>query len=110
LWQLDQAWQMPVRKFQTTLDTTIYGQQGEEGTARINAKLARIILPKLEFREATIREALDFLKRKSAELDTTETDPTKKGVSFVLKLDAGGGGAPAPAPAPAPGRVRDSGP
>jgi general secretion pathway protein D len=101
LWQLDQAWQMPIRKFQTGIEQNVYGPQGDaEGTARINAKLARIVLPKLEFREATIREALDFLKRKSAELDTTEQDPTKRGVSFVLKLDAGGGGGAAPAPAP----------
>jgi general secretion pathway protein D len=103
LWQLDQAWQMPVRKFQTKIDSDVYITNDDAaGTARINAKLARIVLPKLEFREATIREALDFLKRKSAELDVTEPDPAKRGVSFVLKLDAGGvGAAPVPSAIPA---------
>jgi general secretion pathway protein D len=101
LWELDKRWAMPVRKFQAAPEFFINNDTDAAGTARINAKLQRIVLPKLEFREATIREALDFLKKKSAELDTQEADPTKKGVSFVLKLDAGGGGAPAPAPAPA---------
>jgi general secretion pathway protein D len=103
LWKLDSAWQMPVRKFNLDQETFIYqNDQDAAGTARINAKLQTIVLPRLEFREATIREALDFLKRKSAELDTTEPDPAKKGVSFVLKLDAAPGVmAPPPEAAPA---------
>jgi len=100
MWKLDQAWEMPIRKFGLTTDTSIpTGKQAESGTARINAKLQNIIIPKLEFREATIREAVEFLKRKSIELDTRETDPALKGVNIVLKLEGGGPMAPAPAPA-----------
>jgi general secretion pathway protein D len=60
-------------------------------------------MPKVEFRDATLREAFDFLKQKSVTLDVEETDPTKKGVNIVLRLDTGtgGGGASLPAPAPA---------
>ena len=61
------------------------------GTSKINAKLARIIIPKLEFKDATIREAVDFLKKKSADLDTLESEPGKRGVNIVLKLDNSGG-------------------
>jgi hypothetical protein len=32
LWQLDQAWQMPIRKFQTSVDQTGYGVQAEGDT------------------------------------------------------------------------------
>jgi beta-lactamase regulating signal transducer with metallopeptidase domain len=46
----------------------------------IMAKAQSIILPEFEFRNATIRECLDFLKRKSGELD-----PEKKGINIVLK-------------------------
>jgi general secretion pathway protein D len=107
MWQLESKWAMPVRKFTTGTETVIYDNtQDAAGTARITAKLQKIILPRLEFREATIREAIDFLRKKSIELDVTEPDPAKRGVSFVLKLEpSGGGGAPsaaAPAPAPAP--------
>ena len=42
----------------------------------------------MEFREATIREALDFLKKKSVELDD-EAPAGEKGVNIVLKLDNG---------------------
>jgi general secretion pathway protein D len=96
LWQLDSKWAMPVRKFNVTEITTIENNQDAAGTARINAKLQRIILPRLEFREATIREALEFLRKKSVELDTQEPDPARRGVSFVLKLET-----PSVTPAPA---------
>ncbi len=49
-------------------------------------KLDRIIIPKLEFREATIREAVEFLKMKSVELDT-DSPPEERGFKIVLKLD-----------------------
>jgi general secretion pathway protein D len=105
MWLLESKWAMPVRKFMTGAETVIIDNtQDAAGTARITSKLQRIILPRLEFREATIREAIEFLKKKSIELDT-EPDPAKRGVSFVLKLESTGGGAPsaaAPAPAPAP--------
>jgi len=35
----------------------------------IRQRMERVIIPRLEFREATVREALDFLKKKSVELD-----------------------------------------
>jgi hypothetical protein len=40
-----------------------------------------IILPRLDFRDATIVEAIDFLRKKSAELD-----PDKKGINFVASI------------------------
>jgi general secretion pathway protein D len=97
IWKVEQAWANPVRKFNlegpgTVIPTT----QTQEGTQRITQKLNRIIIPRLEFREATIREAIDFLKKKSVDLDTAETEPARRGVNIVLRLE-GGGGAVAPA-------------
>ncbi len=51
----------------------------------VSEKLKRIILPSLDFEEATIEEGLDFLRRKTMELDTLEPDPSKKGVNIVLR-------------------------
>ena len=99
IWQTDVAWANPVRKFNQIGPTQDLGQGIDtSGTAKINKKLATIIIPKLEFKDATIREAVDFLKKKSAELDTSESEPSKKGVNIVLKLENGGGSGFTPPP------------
>jgi hypothetical protein len=69
-------------------------------TTALNRKLERIIFPKIDFRDATVREAIEFLSAKSKSFD-----PDGQGVNIVLRLgDEGGAGAPAPiAPPPAPG-------
>ncbi|MEA3188147.1 MAG: ral secretion pathway protein [Chthoniobacter sp.] len=97
-WQVDQAWNRPVRRFGLREGGVIENTRTDSrGTEYITNKLNRIIIPKIEFREATVREAIDFLKQKSRELDT-EQDPTKRGVNIVLKMEASGGSAPAAAP------------
>ncbi|MDR3401366.1 MAG: type II and III secretion system protein [Chthoniobacter sp.] len=95
----DMAWARPVRRFNAPTEIVVENASPQASTERIRRKLERIILPKLEFREATIREAIDFLKRKSVELDDA-SNAGEKGVNIVLKLDAGGGAA---APGAVPG-------
>jgi beta-lactamase regulating signal transducer with metallopeptidase domain len=56
-------------------------------TKPIRAKLSRIIIPRADFHEATLREVVDVLKQKSFDLDTSETNSAKRGVNIVLKLD-----------------------
>ena len=53
---------------------------------KVARKLNTIIIPRLDFRDATVREAVDFLKKKTADLDTAEPEPAKRGMSVVLKL------------------------
>lgn len=89
LWLVDRAWERPVRRLQNR--DTAGGSQSRDvsgiGTEAISAKLNRIIIPKIDLRDATIREAVEFLKQRSRELDTTTDDPKqKKGVNIVLKL------------------------
>lgn len=89
LWLVDRAWERPVRKFQGR-DTGAGAQSRDNSnssTEAINAKLNRIIIPKISLTDTTIREAVDFLKQRSRELDTTTDDPSqKRGVNIVLKL------------------------
>lgn len=89
LWLVDRAWERPVRKFKNR-DTGSSGQTRNisgAGTEAISAKLNRIIIPKIELRDTTVREAVEFLKQRSRDLDTTTDDPKlKKGVNIVLKL------------------------
>jgi general secretion pathway protein D len=59
-----------------------------EDTSAIRRKLERIIIPKLEFREATVREAVEFLKEKSAEVDV-DSPAGARGVNIELRLGKG---------------------
>ena len=57
----------------------------------LEQKMRSLMLPKVEFREASITDVVTFLNDTSRELD-----PAKKGVNFVLKLPAGQTGENAP--------------
>lgn len=84
------AWELPVTKYdagssqiieQPVLDT--------RGTASLTRKLADIRIPSINFREATVREAIDFIKLRAKQLDTAESDAANRGVNIVLKLGPG---------------------
>jgi general secretion pathway protein D len=89
LLQVDKGWELPVRRFEVGASTIIEQPRIEtRGTSLINRKLDEIIIPRIDFRDATIREALDFIKQRSVTLDTTEQDPSRKGINIVLKAAA----------------------
>ena len=78
-------------------------------TARIRNKLDSIIIPRIEFRDASIREAIDFLRQQAAANDPTTEG--RRGVDIVLRLHSlGRSSEPAPVTAtttvgePRPGR------
>src|SRR5205809_5588031 len=50
----------------------------------MNKKLSSIIIPHLEFRDATIREAIDVIREQAAENDTGPEG--QRGVNIVLRL------------------------
>jgi len=83
------AWELPVPKINTGTTTIIEQSPIDmQGTsAAISRKLEKIRLPELILTGETVREAVEKLQKKSRTLDTTETDPAKKGVNIVLKLD-----------------------
>lgn len=90
LWLVERAWERPVRRFEDGRRSSNGGRNtgGVRDTAAITEKLNRIIIPKIDLRDATVFEAVQFLKQRSRELDTTTTDPSqKRGVNIVLKLD-----------------------
>lgn len=101
LWQVEKAWEQPVRKYgDATSGITDAFQRDAAGTARISNKLSTIILPKVEFRDASVREAIDFLRQQAAANDPATEG--RKGVDIVLRLAPLGQIAPASAPPPAP--------
>ena len=123
LWQVEKGWEEPVHQYgQAVAPFAEAFARDASGTARITTKLNTIIIPRVEFRDASIREAIDFLRQQAVENDPSVEG--KKGVDIVLRLaplgqiappsvpvqpaqppTAGpaGAGAAAPAPAPATG-------
>ena len=97
LWEVEKAWEEPVRQYGRTvgpISDTFARDAG--GTARITNKLNSIIIPRVEFRDATIREAIDFLREQAAENDPSPEG--KKGVDIVLRMTPLGQVAPPPVP------------
>lgn len=89
LWLVERAWERPVRRFVTDRNTSGNAavRGGIRNTEAITAKLNRIIIPKVDLRDTSVREAVEFLKQRSRDLDTTAASPQdKRGVNIVLKL------------------------
>ncbi len=87
LWQVQKGWENPVRQYGTSVGpiTDAFAKDAT-GTARISNKLNTIIIPRIEFRDASIREAIDFLRQQA-----TSNDPStegRRGVDIVLRLNA----------------------
>jgi general secretion pathway protein D len=89
LWLVDRAWERPVRKLQngsrTTETVQFLNESAPTSKDEILKKINTIMLDKVVLDDVTIREAVDFLKQKSRELDLGTPDPKKRGVNIVLK-------------------------
>src|SRR5215475_7400254 len=83
LWKVEEAWQQPVRKYGAVGPAADSKGRGiaTRGTAQMTNKMNSIIIPHVEFRDTTIREAIDFLREQAA-----ENDPSGQGVNIVLRL------------------------
>lgn len=86
LMQVDEAWELQVPMEAPDL-TTGQGRRDAQdtGVAYITEKLRRIVIPRIDFEDTTVEEAIAFLRQRAAELDTLELDPAKKGVNFVVR-------------------------
>lgn len=94
MWQVEHGWEEPVKQYGQTGGQAFDAIQREAtGTARITNKLNSIIIPRIEFRDASIREAIEFVRQQAA-----ENDPDgHRGVDIVLRLHSiGRSNEPAP--------------
>ena len=99
MWEVEKEWDRPARRFdRKTKEFTTSGPSTAPNTVAITTKLNNIRFPKIDFRDSTVREAIEFLVQKSKSLDEKG-----EGVNIVLRLGDEGGPAAAPAaPAPPP--------
>lgn len=86
--EVARGWARPVRRFGTDADSRAKFariQRDDTGsTVAINAKLRRLVVPSIEFRQTTLRDAVEFLRQESRRLD-----PEQTGVNIFLKVPAG---------------------
>jgi general secretion pathway protein D len=107
MWQVEHGWEQPVRQYGTgagPIENAVARDAGN--TARIRNKLDSIIIPRIEFRDASIREAIDFLRQQAAANDPTTEG--RRGVDIVLRLHSTGRSSE-PAPVTATTTVGEAG-
>ncbi|HLW34509.1 MAG TPA: Amuc_1098 family type IV pilus outer membrane protein [Chthoniobacterales bacterium] len=97
VWQVEKGWENPVKQYGKNVEPLAADfQRDVTGTARITQKLNSIIIPRVEFRDASVREAIDFLRQQAAANDPNPDE--KKGVDIVLRMAPLGQIAPPPIP------------
>lgn len=85
--EVDEQWETAVPSLQHV--DTIGGVDrggGVDGSQVIMDKLRNLVIPTVALEQATVEEAVEFLRIKSNELDTATTDPARRGVNFILRL------------------------
>ncbi|WP_367872344.1 hypothetical protein [Luteolibacter sp. Populi] len=60
-------------------------------TPYILEKLRDVVIPIIDFEDVSVEEAIDFLRLRSRELDVKETDPSRRGMNFVIRKPRAGG-------------------
>lgn len=86
LMKVDEAWELSVpADIPTMVNDPRGGDRPSDGVAAITNKLRSIIIPRIDFEDRTVEEAIDFLRQRADELDPTELDPAKKGVNLVIR-------------------------
>lgn len=96
LMEVDKAWELAVpRDAPTAGPGDVMDPRLTSGSALIMEKLRSIIIPVIEFEDTSVEEAVDFLRTRSRELDTTTTNPADKGINFVVRKPQAGAAAPA---------------
>ena len=84
LWQVQKGWEEPVRQFGRVIESSSSLGREMTGTARIASKLHNIIIPRIEFRDASVREAIEFLRQQAEENDPATEG--RRGINIVLRM------------------------
>ena len=59
------------------------------GQIAIDRKLDAIIIPRVDFEDASLSEGIDFFRMRSVELDENEPNPVVRGINMILLLPPG---------------------
>src|ERR1044072_6532371 len=85
VWQVEKGWENPVKAYGKKVEPLSEAfQRDGTGTARITQKFNTIIIPRVEFRDASVREAIDCRRQQAAAHDPNPDE--NQGVDIVLRL------------------------
>ncbi len=62
------------------------GPENSPAQELLQQKINSLIIPSINFNNATVEEVIRFLRQRAQALDTSAPDPQKRGVNFVLRL------------------------
>lgn len=103
LTQVDKAWETVLPGDVPVVNSNEpAAPSADAGISYINDKLRRIVIPNIDFDNTSLDEAIDFLRLRANELDTTEIDPARKGINFVVRAETAAPGVGAGAAAGTP--------
>ncbi|MFM8717933.1 MAG: Amuc_1098 family type IV pilus outer membrane protein, partial [Chthoniobacterales bacterium] len=84
---VDKSWELPVKRIDSGPSAILEQPvMSVRGTQSIGRKLDDIIIPRISFTDATLREVVESVREQASELDVGATDPSDRGVKIVLKL------------------------
>jgi general secretion pathway protein D len=83
---VDEGWESPVKRIDSGPSAILEQPvMSVRGTQSINSKLNEIVIPRISFTDATLREVIESIREQASQLDQSEGD--ERGVNIVLKLD-----------------------
>lgn len=94
LWEVTKGWVPPINLSRQEMERLTGGEGPIDklaaNKALINSKLNSIVLEQINFRDADIRDVLNFLSEESRRLDKIEADPAKRGVNILIQAGESG--------------------
>lgn len=82
--QVTEGWEERVPVASVALDQAI-GLSGIDSSTYQLEKMKAIRLPSVSFKDASVEEAIEFLRMKGRDLDALESDSARQGVNLILK-------------------------
>jgi general secretion pathway protein D len=85
--EVDKAWELPIKRVDSGPSAILEQPvMTVRGTQSVNSKLDEIVIPRISFTDATLREVIESIREQAAQLDAADDDGDR-GVNIVLKLD-----------------------
>jgi general secretion pathway protein D len=84
---VDKGWELPIKRIDSGPSAVLEQPvMNVRGTQSVNSKLDEIVIPRISFTDATLREVVESIREQAAQLDSAD-DQGDRGVNIVLKLD-----------------------
>lgn len=84
VWQVEKGWENPnSTNSNRPAQGSTFVERETSDTAAITNKLRTIVIPRLEYKDATLSEVIDDVRQKA--IDSDESGPSGKGVNIVLR-------------------------